>query len=329
MDLNGTTKRIVVAMVVTLLFMIFEAAAGVFSNSLALVSDAAHNFTDVIALGLSLYALRLSTRPANASKTYGYHRAGILVALVNAGTLIAIALLIFYEAWRRIISPPVVREEVMLVVALIALGVNGGTAYLLHRASATDLNIRSAFIHMAGDALSTLGVIVASVAIQFTGLTILDPLASILIGVIIATSSWNIVREGVNVLLEGTPSGIDMDTMVKDILDVQGVRGVHDLHAWSITPTLRALSAHVLTDDITIRRGADIQREINLMLVERYDIAHTAIQLECEGCTPDALYCEMGANGNGEHEHIGERRSGVDRRRSDRRTETPAPKGES
>ncbi len=288
------SRRLEIALVVTALFVLGEAAAGIYSNSLALLSDAAHNFTDALALGLSLYALRLSQRPANPNKTFGYHRAGILAALVNAATLIGIGALIFYEAIRRIAAPPEVREEIIVIVALVAFAMNTFIALALRQPGTRDLNVRSAFVHMAGDALSTLGVIAAGILIALTGLRVIDPLASILIGAIIVWSSWDIVREAVNILLEGTPRGIDMDAMVRDLMRIDGVRGVHDLHAWSINSNLRTLSAHVLTGDVSISAGATIQREINQVLLQRYAIAHTALQLECEGCNPDALYCKLG-----------------------------------
>ena len=290
----STLRRLEIALIVTVLFVFGEIAAGIYSNSLALLSDAAHNFTDALALGLSLYALRLSQRPANNTKTYGYHRAGILAALVNAGTLIGIGALIFYEAIRRIVAPPAVQEDVIIVVALVALVMDSLIAVMLHRPGKRDLNVRSAFVHMAGDALATVGVLIAGIAIALTGLVVLDPLASILIGLIIVWSSWSILRETVDILLEGTPRGIDMNAMLRDLMRIDGVRGVHDLHAWSITSNLRALSAHVLTGDVSISEGAVIQGEINQMLLQNYDIAHTALQLECEDCNPDALYCELG-----------------------------------
>lgn len=290
------STRFKVAIVLTVLFVLGEVAAGLYANSLALLSDAAHNFTDAFALGLSLYALHLGSRPSSATKTFGYHRAGILAALVNATTLIGIALLIFYEAYERLVAPPPIQEQIMIVIAGIGFLINTGIAFFL-RHFAHDLNVRSAFIHMVGDALSTLGVVAAGFVIHLTGWEILDPLASILIGLLIAVSSWSILREGINILLEGTPTGIDMEAMIRDLMGIDGVQGVHDLHAWSISSSMHALSAHVLTDDVSLSRGADIQREINQVLIERYHIGHTALQLECEGCSPDTLYCELGANG--------------------------------
>jgi cobalt-zinc-cadmium efflux system protein len=290
----STSRRLEIALIVTAVFVLGEIAAGIYSNSLALLSDAAHNFTDALAMALSLYALRLSQRPANNAKTYGYHRAGILAALVNAGTLIGIGALIFYEAIRRIVAPPAVRENIMIVIALVAFAMNVSIAVMLRQSGKRDLNVRTAFVHMAGDALATVGVLAAGIAIAFTGMVVLDPLSSILIGAIIVWSSWSILRETVDILLEGTPRGIDMDAMLNDLMKIEGVRGVHDLHAWSITSNLRALSAHVLTGDVSISEGAIIQSEINQMLLRNYDIAHTALQLECEDCNPDALYCELG-----------------------------------
>ena len=290
----NTSRRLEIALLITALFVLGEGVAGIYSNSLALLSDAAHNFTDALALGLSLYALRLSQRPANHSKTFGYHRAGILAALVNAATLSGIAVLICYEALRRLTAPPAVREDVIIVVALVAFVMNTLIAFALHQPGQHDLNVRSAFVHMASDAVSTLGVFAAGIAIALTGLTGLDPLASILISAIIIWSSWGILRETVDILLEGTPRGIDMDAMLRDLMQIQGVYGVHDLHAWSINSNLRTLSAHVLTGDVSISAGATIQREINQVLLQHYNIAHTALQLECEDCSPDALYCELG-----------------------------------
>jgi cobalt-zinc-cadmium efflux system protein len=286
-------KRLALSLVITLAFVVVEAIAGVLSNSLALLTDAAHNITDVIALGLSWYALRLALRPANSSRTFGYHRAGILVAMLNSTTLVLIALVIFYEAYQRLIAPPEVQAGILVAVAVVAFAVNAGTALLVRRDAAHDLNMRSAFVHLAGDALSTFGAIVAGVGILFTGWNWLDPLASVLIGVLILYNAWGILRETVEILLEGTPRGVNMDAVLRDMLHVNGVRGVHDLHAWSITQNMRALSAHVVTDDIPISEGAQIQADIQAVLRQRYGIAHATLQLECAGCDPDVLYCDL------------------------------------
>ena len=181
----------------------------------------------------------------------------------------------------------------MIAVAVIGFFLNGGIAWSLHTASKNDVNVRSTFIHMAGDALSTVGVILAGIGIALFGWQWLDPAASILIAVMILWSSWGIVRETVDILLEATPRDIDMSAVVRDVLGIRGVRSVHDLHVWSISSSLRALSMHLLTDNILIADGAQIQRDINQMLAGKYAIVHATLQLECVGCEPEGLYCAL------------------------------------
>ena len=304
---NLTIRRLALAMIITLAFVVIEALAGLYANSLALLTDAAHNLTDVITLGLSWYAVRLTIRPAHSGKTFGYHRAGILIALVNSTMLVLIALGVFYEAYQRLIAPPQVEACILVGVALVAFLVNTGTALLVKRGSEHDLNMRSAFVHLAGDAVATFGAILAGIGIALTGLQILDPLASILIGVLILWSAWGIVRESVNILLESTPRDIDMALVVSDLLHIDGVRGVHDLHVWSVTHDLRALSAHILTNDIPISTGAAIQRDINHLVSRKYGITHATLQLECAGCEPDLLYCDLTENN---HTHAAVRDEG-------------------
>lgn len=291
-------KRLALSLFLTLGFVAFEAVAGIYANSLALLTDAGHNLTDVLALALSWYAIRLAARPSNAGKTFGYHRAGIVIALFNAATLAAMTFWIFYEAYQRLVSPPEVEAGIMTVVAIIAFIVNIGTALLVRTGSKDDLNMRSAYIHLMGDAISTFGAILAGIAIAFTGWQWLDPLVSVLIGLLILWNAWTIVRESIDILLESTPRDIDMKAIVADLTALNGVRGIHDLHIWSITQNMRALSAHVLTADVSISQGAAIQRNINDLLHTRYNIAHATLQLECEDCQPDLLYCDL----NG-HEH--------------------------
>lgn len=288
-----SSKPIRLALFITLAFVFVEVAAGLYANSLALLTDAAHNFTDVIALALTWYALRLTRRPAHSGKTFGYHRAGILIALFNSLTLILIALVIFYEAYKRLMAPPLVDAPLLSIAASVAFLVNAGTAWIIHSGSHDDLNVRSAFIHLAGDALSTLGAIMAGVAIMLTDYQIFDPLVSVLIGLLILWNGWAIVRESVDILLESTPRGLDMDALIHDIQSVPGVRGVHDVHAWSINERLRFLSAHILTEDLTLSAGMKIQNEVNRLVYDKYAIAHATLQLECEDCTPLAIYCDL------------------------------------
>lgn len=290
---NQTTKRLALSLVLTLGFVIIEAVAGFISNSLALLTDAAHNFTDVIALGLSWYALRISSQPAHAGKTYGYHRVGILVALVNSTTLILIALGIFYEAWHRFLAPPIVDAPILIGVGIVAFIINAVTAWLVHKGSDHDLNLRSAFVHLMGDVLSTIGAVIAGVVIFFTQWNWLDPLVSMLIGALILWNAWGILRQTIHILLESTPHNINMQNMVDDLLTVEGVRGVHDLHVWSINENLRVLSAHVMTEDIPVSIGANIQRGVNEILFHKYNIQHATLQLECVGCDSSMLYCDI------------------------------------
>jgi cobalt-zinc-cadmium efflux system protein len=289
-----TVRRLALSLIITLLFVFVEIGAGIFANSLALLTDAAHNFTDVLALALSWWALRLTSQPANRDKTYGYHRAGILAALANSTTLVVIALGIFYEAYHRFINPPEVQADVLIGVGAVAVVINVVTALLVRRGAEHDLNIRSAFIHLMGDVLSTVGAVIAGVIIRFTDWNWLDPLASVLIGVLILWSAWSIVRESVDILMEGTPTDIDMDAMIRDISAVEGVRGVHDLHVWSITRGIRTLSAHLVTDDLPISEGASIQTGVNEVLYHNYNINHATLQLECNDCMPSTLYCAFG-----------------------------------
>jgi len=263
------------------------------ANSLTLLTDAAHNATDVIALGLSWYAIRLATRPANSRKTYGYHRAGILVALVNATTLVIISLGIFYEAWQRFLAPPEVQSGILIGVGLVAFVVNLATALLVKKGSENDLNLRSAFVHLMGDVFSTIGAVIAGIIIYFTGANWLDAFVSALIGFLILWNAWGILRETIDILLEATPRDVDINAMLGDILQIEGVLGVHDLHVWSVSSSLRTMSAHILTDDISISGGAAIQAAINELAARRYNITHATLQLECSGCAPEVLYCNM------------------------------------
>ncbi|HSK65567.1 MAG TPA: cation diffusion facilitator family transporter [Anaerolineales bacterium] len=288
-----TTTRLSWSLFLTLGFVVVEAAAGIFSNSLALLTDAAHNLTDVIALGLSWFAIRITAQPANARKTYGYHRAGILVALINSTTLVLIALGIFYEAYKRFRSPPDVQSGILIGVGLIAVVINLVTAMLVHRGSESDLNLRSAFVHLMGDVISTVGAVIAGVIIFFTGANWLDPLVSVLIGFLILYNAWGILQETIEILLESTPRDVDIKKMVSDITDLDGVLGVHDLHVWSLTRNLRTMSAHILTEDISISAGTKIQSTINELVYHRYNISHATLQLECVDCDPDSLYCKM------------------------------------
>lgn len=301
-----TTRRLSISLFLTLAFVVLEAGAGIVANSLALLTDAAHNLTDVIALGLTWFAVRITAQPANAQRTYGYHRAGILVALLNSTTLVLISLGIFYEAYRRFQSPPEVESNILIGVGLVAVVINLATALLVHRGSEHDLNLRSAFVHLMGDVLSTIGAVIAGVIIYFTDANWLDPLVSVLIGFLILYNAWGILRDAIDILLESTPRDVNIKSMVQDITQVDGVLGIHDIHVWSLTQSLRTMSAHILTDDLHISAGAAIQRQISEILQNRYNIAHATLQLECVDCFPDSLYCDLNGHAHAEspyHSH--------------------------
>ena len=288
--------RLLAALVVTLLFVVVEALGGWRANSLALLTDAAHNLTDVLALAVSWFALRLTTRPAHPGQTYGYHRAGILAALVNSVALVLVVGGVFYEAYRRLGRPPVVEEHVLIGVAILAFAINAGTAWLVMAGSRHDLNLRSIFVHLATDALSTLGAAAAGIGIALTGLQVLDPLVSFLIGALILWNAAQIIGEAVHILLQGTPRDVDLPALTADLQGITGVRGVHDLHVWSLTQDVRVLSAHLLTDDIPVSAGACIQNDARALLQRKYGIGHATLQLECVACEPG---CNLAAASDG------------------------------
>lgn len=288
-----TTKRLTLSLILTAAFVVIEVVAGIFGNSLALLTDAAHNFTDVIALGLSWYALHLATKPAHAGKTFGYHRVGILVALINSTTLILIAIGIFFEAYKRFMSPPEVDSTLLIGVGAVAFIINLVTALMVKEGSEHDLNLRSAFLHLMGDVMSTLGAVIAGIIIAFTKWNWLDPFVSVLIGTFIMYNAWGILKQTIHILLESTPENINMDSMVTDLRSVNGVLGVHDLHVWSISENLRMLSAHVVVENVSIGESVNIQQNINELLAHNYNIQHATLQMECECCGDGLLYCEI------------------------------------
>lgn len=296
--------RLVLSISLTLVFVVIETWAGLRADSLALLTDAGHNLTDVMALALSWYAMRVAVLPANSSNTFGYHRVGILVALINSTTLALIAMGVMYEAYQRYRAPPEVQADLLVGVGAAAFVVNLVTAWLVSHGREHDLNLRSAFLHLMGDVFSTLGAVLAGIGIWLTGYNWLDPLASVLIGLLILGNAWMILKETMEILLESVPRDIDMSLMVRDLLRVPGVRSVHDLHVWSLSKSLRMLSAHVVTEDMPIGEGARILGELKNVVASRYGIAHSTLQLECVGCDPDHLYCDLAGAGPADgHRH--------------------------
>jgi cobalt-zinc-cadmium efflux system protein len=282
----ATGRKLQISLWITVVFIVIEFAAGVRAQSLALLSDAGHNFTDSLALGLAWFAFYLQSKPPTDRKTFGYLRAGVLAGFVNAMTLVVLALFIFVESYERFLSPRVVQEDIMIVVAAAGLVVNLAVMWALHSESRHDLNIRGAFMHMLGDALSSVGIILGGIAIVYTGYLWIDPLLSVLIAVLILWSGWDIIREAIDILLEGLPRGIAREDVCDAIRAVDGVIDVHDLHVWSLSSSSHALSCHTVIDDLPVSESDVILRHINQVLSHRFHIDHTTVQFEhirCEG----------------------------------------------
>jgi cobalt-zinc-cadmium efflux system protein len=278
-----SAKALRYSLAATLAYVLITLVAGIRAHSLALLSEAGHNFTDLLALLLSWVAVFIQTRPPSATKTFGYHRAGVLAAFVNALTLVAISFYIFYEAILRIHSPVQVQSKIMIWVAIIGVIMNGVISWVLFKA-ARDLNIRSAFIHQLGDTLSTAAVIIGGSVILWTGRTWIDPALSIGIACLILWSSYGIIRETLNILLEGAPRGLSAEHVSAALCKLDGVRDVHDVHVWSLGSETHALSCHIRIDDITVSESQIILRRITQLLANTYHIDHTTIQLENVDC---------------------------------------------
>ena len=271
------------SLVVTLAYIVMLVVAGIRSHSLALLSEAGHNLSDFFALLLSLIAVYLQSRPPSATKTYGYHRAGVLAALANAASLVAVSFLIFYEAFKRLQNPQQVHAEVMIGVAAAGVVMNGVIAVLLYR-TGRDVNLRSAFLHEIGDTLSTAAVIVGGWAILATGQNWIDSALSFGIGALILWSGFGIVRETLNILLEGTPRGIKLERVEAAIREIEGVNDVHDLHVWNLGSETRALSCHISIADIPPSASERILRDVRGCLHTDFHIDHTTIQFEHAVC---------------------------------------------
>jgi cobalt-zinc-cadmium efflux system protein len=289
------------SLVATFVYVLVTLVAGLRAHSLALLSEAGHNVTDLLALLLSWVAVFVQTRPPSATKTFGYHRAGVLAAFVNALTLVFIAFYIFYEALLRIQTPVAVQPRLMIWVAVAGVLMNGVMSWFLYRSS-RDVNIRSAFIHQLGDTLSTAAVIVGGWVILWTGKNWVDPALSIGIGCLILWSSLGIIRETLNILLEGTPRGISVEQIASSLAAVAGVNDVHDVHVWSIGSETHALSCHIGIADIPPSESEAILREVKEVLAARFHIHHTTIQFENVVCEI-AHGCVIPVSQQHRHEH--------------------------
>jgi len=286
-----------IALAIVLVVMVAEVVGGILSNSLALLGDAGHMLVDALALGLSLFAMTIASRPATPTKTYGYYRVEIMAALANGSILILVSLYIFYEAYQRFLDPPTVKVPIMLLVAGIGLIANLAGILLLRKGSRRSLNIKAAFWHIVGDTVSSVGVIVGGIIISITGWGIVDPLIAVLIGGIILWGAVRIVRESVDILLEAVPRHIQLDKVIETIKKAPGVESVHDIHIWTITSGVHALSAHLVIEDQAVSRSAEIVDRVNQDLARYFDVGHSTLQLECEAC-PTGLVCDVGRSGD-------------------------------
>jgi len=271
----------------TVVIMVLEIAGGWWANSLSLMSDAGHMLTDALALGMALFAVTVACRPATARKTYGYYRVEILTALSNGVVLVVIALVIFYEAWQRFLAPQPINGPVVLVVSAVGLLANLAGMWILSRAS-RNLNVRAARMHVVSDALSSGAVLAGGALIMATSWYQVDAMLSFIIGVVILVGAYHILKETVDILLESTPMDLELSEVCRAIERIDGIQGVHDLHIWSITSGMTALSGHVTLDSVSMARSDDLLNCIKEMLRQRFHIEHTTIQVESES------YAEVG-----------------------------------
>jgi cobalt-zinc-cadmium efflux system protein len=263
---------------ITLTFLLIEVVGGIITNSLALLADAGHLFTDVAGIGLALFAIRIAARPADEDRTFGMYRVEILAAVINAVLLFAVAVFVLFEAWRRFLDPPDVEGGLMLVVATAGLIGNAVSLWLLHDAQRQSLNMRGAYLEVLGDLLGSATVVVAAGIVALTNSLRADPIASAFVGLLIIPRTWKLLRDAVDILLEGTPKGVDLADVRRHILEADGVLDVHDLHAWTITSGMNVISAHVV-----IESAADPVRvldDVSICLSNDFDIEHSTFQLE-------------------------------------------------
>jgi len=284
-----TERRLAAAAALTAITLVAEVIGGFLTGSLALLSDAAHVFTDVFALLLAYATLRLSRRPPSRSRTYGWHRAEVLAAVLNGTTLIVIGLGIIWKAWQRLEAPPEIKTLPMLLVAIAGLAANGVVLWLLGGHGERDLNVRGAYLHVLGDLLGSVGVVGAAVVMKLTGVYVVDPILSAVIAIAIIVSSGRLLHEALHILLEGVPRGMRLEEVAGALKDIPGVVDVHDLHVWSLCSNVHALSAHVVTAELGDADREQLIAEAQALLASRFGIAETTLQVEISSSDADAL----------------------------------------
>ena len=297
------STRFKIAIALTAVTLVAEIVGGIWTNSLALLSDAAHVFLDLFALLLSLGAISLASLPASDTRTFGWHRTEVFASFINGITVFLMAIGIFYEAFQRLLQPEKVNSLPMVAIAVIGLFMNLLAAKALHSHSHDDLNVRSAFLHVIGDAAASVGVIAGGIIMYYTGWYLLDALISAGIGLIIISGAWRILRESVHILLEGTPRGLVLSEVADSIRKVEGVRDVHHLNVWTVCSHILALSAHVDIEQQYRERSSKVLQEIEHELLHHHHISHTTLQIECLSCVDAPVIKEFKHEQHHHHHH--------------------------
>lgn len=289
--LSSIKSGLAAGIALNLLIVVAEVVAGVIAGSLGLLSDAIHNFTDMAALGITWFAIEQARKPPTAAKTFGFHRTGILTALINSLVMVAVTLWIFYEAYQRFQDPQPVGGAIVMITASLALCANLGIIGVLRKRSSGDINIRSAILHLLGDAAASAAVVVAGVVILATGWNVVDPLISVALGLAILWGAWQIIRETLEIFLEESPRAVDVDRLVEELIQEDGVRDIHDIHVWTIGSELYALSCHVLVDDVKVSESSRILQDLKVMLARDFGIVHSTLEVESAPCDVSGPYC--------------------------------------
>jgi len=303
---RGASRGLLAGIGLNLVIVVAEVVAGIAAASLALLSDAVHNFTDIAALGLAWFAIVQARKPPSAARTFGHHRTGILTALVNSAAMVVITLWIFYEAAQRFAHPQPVGGALVMATAALALAANLSIVGVLRSGASRDINIRSAVLHLLADAAASAAVLVSGLVILLTGWDYADPVVSVLLGLAILVGAWQIIRETLEIFLEASPRAIDVDLLVEDLLQEDGVRDIHDIHVWTLGSELYALSCHVLVDDVRVSESERIVRDLKQKLAEDFGITHSTLEVETVPCETQGPYCDLRhrpPEGHGGHRH--------------------------
>ncbi len=290
-NLTGIKRGLTAGIALNLLIVIAEVVAGTIAGSLGLISDAVHNFTDMAALGIAWFALEQAKRPPTATKTFGFHRTGILTALINSLLLAGVTIWIFYEAYHRFLDAQPVGGALVIITAALALCANLVIVGTLRNTAHGDINIRSAVLHLLGDAAASAAVLVAGIIILATGWYAVDPLVSALLGVAILWGAWQIIREALEIFLESSPRAIDVDLLVNEMKQEDGVLDIHDIHVWTLGSGIYAMSCHVVVDDVKVSEGGRIIADLRETLAHEFGIVHSTLELESEPCDMAGPYC--------------------------------------